>query len=377
MKKLSVFLLVFVFLWAGCDEDPSSDGDSDVDGDVDGDSDVDADSDSDGDAEPDGDADDENDADEGETFDCTGGVFVEATGLCWQDGPNLSGMDWESARAYCDELSLNDFDDWRLPIIDELLTLIEGCDQAACGITDPDCLDFHPCSDECNMSCEYNDGPTGGCYWPGDFSGSCGSPFWSDSTHTDDPVMAWVVRFAFGRPTGNPKTSTDGVVRCVRGTFIPPDPVDPDPELTECTGGRFDEVTNLCWQNPPGSMMSHGNATTYCLDHSDGGETEWRLPTIDEMRSLIRDCPASQPGGACAITEGSDSSAWSGNCAGCDASSCSWPADLNGACLQYWSSSIVSDKSDFAWYVDFSDGGISRMRTDVENYYVRCVREEP
>jgi hypothetical protein len=42
------------------------------------------------------------------------------TGLTWTKADNGSGLDWGDANAYCKNLRLGKYTDWRLPTIDEL-----------------------------------------------------------------------------------------------------------------------------------------------------------------------------------------------------------------------------------------------------------------
>ena len=48
------------------------------------------------------------------------------TGLSWQrDGAASGLLSWEAAEAYCAALTLGDFEDWRLPSVRELATLVD------------------------------------------------------------------------------------------------------------------------------------------------------------------------------------------------------------------------------------------------------------
>lgn len=66
-----------------------------------------------------------------------------------------------------------------------------------------------------------------------------------------------------------------------------------------------DPATNLIWQVVPLSDWPFilGSDNDRCPTLTIGGFTGWRLPTIDELRSLIRGCLPTMTGGACPITE--------------------------------------------------------------------------
>ena len=122
--------------------------------------------------------------------------------LTWQNPPSSDSMEWEDATAYCDNLSLDGHDDWRLPTISELRSLIRGCDDTmtggACGVTD-DCLDFFSCCSLLCCGCKKLAGPgSGGAYWPDGMSGVI-EWYWSSSpTANGADVPAWVVNFGYG-----------------------------------------------------------------------------------------------------------------------------------------------------------------------------------
>jgi hypothetical protein len=45
------------------------------------------------------------------------------TGLIWQDTQDVKKKNWNDAIKYCIDLELNEFTDWRLPSIDELMSI--------------------------------------------------------------------------------------------------------------------------------------------------------------------------------------------------------------------------------------------------------------
>ena len=52
-------------------------------------------------------------------------VTDNETGLQWQDNKNASKKKWEDALKYCEALILGSYDDWRLPNIRELESLVD------------------------------------------------------------------------------------------------------------------------------------------------------------------------------------------------------------------------------------------------------------
>ena len=125
------------------------------------------------------------------------------------------------------------------------------------------------------------------------------------------------------------------------------------------TGGTwYDSSSGLTWQNPPANnSMDWQSAKDYCANLSLDGHSDWRLPTISELRSLIRGCPGTVTGGACGVTDSClDSSCWSeSDCWSCSfsdgpADGCYWPDEMEGPCNWYWSSSPVEDYANYAWY---------------------------
>ncbi len=54
-----------------------------------------------------------------------GTVTDTATGLMWQQDDNGEGLDWEYALAYAEDLVLADHNDWRLPDVKELQSIVD------------------------------------------------------------------------------------------------------------------------------------------------------------------------------------------------------------------------------------------------------------
>lgn len=45
------------------------------------------------------------------------------SGLTWQEVPTTKGFDWKDAKAYCENLELGGYDDWRMPTAKELFSI--------------------------------------------------------------------------------------------------------------------------------------------------------------------------------------------------------------------------------------------------------------
>jgi hypothetical protein len=206
---LAVLLGAVVF---GCGHADSDSGTvTDTDTDIDSDTDTDTDTDTDAEAPP--------------MEGCDGGYLDPATNLCWQD-PAEKTIEWFWASGYCNDGTWGGHDDWRLPDINELISLIRGCvdgtatgdlSTSNCGVEDPGCLESI-CSDgtDCAHCGSYGGPGSGGCYWDPALSGSCGVSYWS-SSRLPNLEHAWCGFFNGGNVY--PEDSDYGWnrhVRCVR-----------------------------------------------------------------------------------------------------------------------------------------------------------------
>lgn len=141
-----------------------------------------------------------------------------------------------------------------------------------------------------------------------------------------------------------------------------------------------DAASGLTWEvTPLNDYRDLDGAKDYCqnLTLAGGG---WRLPTITELRTLIRDCAGTVTGGTCNVTDGCmELACMNDSCIGCDVwggpgtGGAYWPPELAGAPGRYWSTTEVSDYADAAWCVDFNYGQVGHNETDYNNY-LRCVR---
>jgi hypothetical protein len=109
-----------------------------------------------------------------------------------------------------------------------------------------------------------------------------------------------------------------------------------------------DTDTGLMWeQDAPDNKRTWEGALKYCEDSNLAGYTDWRLPTTKELRSLVDYIRNPQP--AINTTYFPDTWSW------------------------YWSSTTYASYTDYAWGVNFTNGGGS-YEFKPGSGYVRAVR---
>lgn len=200
---------------------------------------------------------------------------------------------------------------------------------------------------------------------------------------------------------------TDGITQTQssNGTWLPNNNTgvyDTNPSETEChfkcqtdfewnNGKRclrktpyLDSTTGLTWSALSSSKIGINEAVNYCSTYSEAGLSGWRLPTINELRTLIKNCKSTMPNGSCPVSEP--------NCLGegcfetlsCDR--CHWAQynddfDEIGRSIMGDDDKLLSSSSydDYFAGVDFRLGNIEKIRkTDTNgkenSLYVRCVK---
>ena len=249
-------------------------------------------------------------------------VIDENFGLEWQQIIPTEHYYWEDAVKYCEELNYDGHDDWRLPTINELVSIV----------------------DRTNTSPAFNT-----TFFPN--TPSSGLDFWSLSS-TVSNTSSWVVSSSVGSVGTSNYSNGYNYVRCVRGEIAN------DSASFNTLTRNGDEIitdsnTGLIWQKTYETEKTWGEALSYCENLTYAGYSDWKLPNINELRSLINyeeTKPASD-----------------------------FPDMPNEG---FWSSNhYISYNNNYAWYVNLrlgSDGGLSKGEDynsqKVLYIYVRCVR---
>jgi hypothetical protein len=232
------------------------------------------------------------------------------TGLMWQQATSSYTMNWASAGSHCSGLSLAGHSDWRLPAVDELQSIV-------------DYGELNPVIDTTA------------------FPGTQSSGYWSSTTSVSYTSSAWPVSFSSGHVADGSESNSYGV-RCVRGSS----------SVSSFTyngdGTVTDNTTGLMWQQAKTSSgMTWEGSLTYCEGLTLANQSDWRLPNIKELGSIV---DRSQSGLSI------DTTAFPGT-----------PSS------PYWSSTTYVGNTSWAWSVLFSSGYVWSYDKS-GSYDVRCVR---
>lgn len=149
-----------------------------------------------------------------------------------------------------------------------------------------------------------------------------------------------------------------------------------------CNGAMLDPASNLYWRQSTLPSMTWDAAKSFCEASEIGGYTDWRLPTIEELRSLISGCPATETGGACpALDSCTSSNCLTTACNGCGLNqgpgssglyiddALAVPVDSH-----FWSATRLNLAETPAFTVEFDSGRVNVAVTTVTLKTVRCVR---
>ena len=211
-----------------------------------------------------------------------GTVTDRLTGLMWSKDANIDGAKtWNNAISWCNALDNGGYDDWRLPNIRELYSLI---DKSEHGFALPD---VHP------------------------FTGVQDMDYWSSSTYAGNSDEAWSLYpdYGFTFPDDKAEAFCVWPVRSVSKGIAPVprtgqtisyrDGDDgyyqlgvrwPEPRFID-NGDQTvtDGLTGMIWAMNASidGSKTWDDAIDWCngLDH--GGYDDWRLPNAREMYSLI------------------------------------------------------------------------------------------
>ncbi len=239
------------------------------------------------------------------------------TGLEWQRSQSEGRMEFSEAILYCEE-TLNEVSyggktDWRVPTLEELRSIVDY--SVAIPAIDRDA-----------------------------FPGIYGDEIWS-VTEAADETLVWYVDFVEGWSGAMPRDS-DNYARCVRGVR------QTEPEDRFSVEGEqgaqvvTDSHTGLEWQGGEVTSMDWSEALAYCEGLEHAGLSDWRLPDINQLASLV------DPGLEPPATQMPDTEL-----------------------VAHWSSTTRAERQISALAVHFEGGGVTSGMKDGTLFKVRCVRQ--
>ncbi|HQB09506.1 MAG TPA: DUF1566 domain-containing protein [bacterium] len=340
------------------------------------------------------------------------------------------------ALKYCENLVLAGATDWRLPTISELRTITRGVSTVMtggkCPTTDT-CTDQDTCNkdkentqgfgnsclgcyaldetkydpdlayltdDDCKLTERQLDNEE--CYIVPILHGPCNGT-WSNTPNTSAAgTMAsayWYLNFKGGLINSDADSlSGANWVRCVRaGTaddvpendYVPQNPYGNCYFDSECEEGKWCENNNcviipaatfvdtngLEWQAGKVETNTWQESLDYCEALDFAGFSDWRLPNIDELKSLVKGCAKTT---ACTVTSSCTGyTACNGGSSDCKTGCANGnylPAEVGQQNLMYWTSDEEAQATTNAWLVSFSTGSVSYMKKTWDNQLARCVR---
>jgi len=124
------------------------------------------------------------------------------------------------------------------------------------------------------------------------------------------------------------------------------------------------------WSEKAPKELTWTEAAQYCANLKEGGYSEWRLPTISELRSLIESCSQTEK---CNVTDKCKSrDCFNDYCLGCISSSIYGYSVLDDK-ERLWSDAFMSNDDKSVWVLDYFNGSLMFYSKDELNF-VRCVR---
>ena len=197
-----------------------------------------------------------------------GVVFDHNTGLVWEvksdddnavNAGNKTFTFEGAATVHAAELNkakYGGFDDWRVPNKDELRSIMDYSHTD--GVIDNSIFGNCPLGD-----------------------------YWTKNVYRLQDYFSWVLYSGFGSGIAKRQDAQNYVI-CVRGgndrRFGESDPS----RFTDNGDGTVtDSTTGLMWQKETNPRMAPKAAETYCEKLTVGGYTDWRLPNIKELNTIL------------------------------------------------------------------------------------------
>lgn len=222
-----------------------------------------------------------------------GTVTDLVTGLMWQKSPDTNGdgtidandkISYNNALSGAESFSLAGYEDWRLPTIKELYSLILFSGEDISGYEGTSTDGLQPFIDDAYFDFGYGDLNAGERLIDAQYASS--TKYVSTTMNGDETMFG--VNFADGRIKGYPikmmNNDNTFYVIYVRGN----DEYGTNDLHDNGNGTITDNATNLMWmQKDSENGMNWKDALDYAENANHAGHSDWRLPTIKELQSIV------------------------------------------------------------------------------------------
>ncbi len=149
---------------------------------------------------------------------------------------------------------------------------------------------------------------------------------------------------------------------------------DPDEEIAD--ENIHEEEVEYMWSDVVVPEEAHFGAKLYCANLEESGFSDWKLPTIGQLRTLIVNCPDTEIGGRCLVSDDcSMTDICDKNCKGCSADSSGKYSKL-GDSETFRTDSKCTESITDIWVIHFNTAVINcgSDLKDAPDLKVRCVR---
>lgn len=203
-----------------------------------------------------------------------GTISDEVTGLMWQQSMG-DKIIWQSAMDKASSVKTGDYSDWRMPSLKELFSLIMYSGQ----VNGSNAVTMF-------IDTEYFEQPLGNTSVPK--GREIDAQTWSDvayngSIQDTDTDHSFGVNFVDGRVKCYPQYMGK-YARYVRGNSL----YAVNQFQDNGDGTISDTATGLMWsQMDSGMGLDWREALAFCENYDLAGHTDWRLPTIKELNSIV------------------------------------------------------------------------------------------
>ena len=208
------------------------------------------------------------------------------------------GTDTEDFINALNSAGFGGYADWRLPSQEELTTIVDY------GVARP------------SVNTSY-------------FPNTSTFFYWSSTTYADRSADAWYVSF-HGVNVYNEHKYYSFHVRAVRGGQSTSGTL-----VDNGDGTITDTTTGLMWQQGEGGVMAWENALTYCENLNLAGYSDWRLPNVNELHSLVDSSKYNPVIDTTKFPDASESFYRSSTTAAQDTECCAWVVSFSSGLLGY------------------------------------------